>query len=91
MQLCLEEKTPAQVFSCKVSEIFNLLCRTCPNECLSEMNQKSCIPKSYSQENTGDGVLFSAVADEGLQFFQERLHHICFSMKTVKFYRILSS
>ena len=40
-----------------------LLCRACPNGCLSDMNQKSCIHKIYLQENTGDGVLFSAVAD----------------------------
>ena len=27
------------------------------------MNQKNCIHKIYLQENTDDGVLFSAVAD----------------------------
>ena len=26
------------------------LCRTCPSKCLSEMNQKNCIHRSYSQE-----------------------------------------
>ena len=27
------------------------------------MNQKNCIQRIYSQENTGDGALFSAVTD----------------------------
>ena len=31
--------------------------------CLSKLNQKNCVHKIYLQENIGDGVLFSAVAD----------------------------
>ena len=31
--------------------------------CSSEMNQRYCFHKIYLQENTGEGVLFSAVAD----------------------------
>ena len=31
--------------------------------CSSEMNQRNCFHKIYLQENTGEGVLFSAVAD----------------------------
>ena len=47
--------------------------------------KKNCIHKSYLQENTGDGVVISAVA--GLLFFQNGLYHRWFSMKIVKFYR----
>ena len=52
------------------------------------MNQKNCIQRIYSQENTGDGALFSAVTDMwGYSFSIKRLHHRCFSMKIGKFYR----
>ena len=40
-----------------------LFCRKYPKGCLNEMNHKKCIYKTYSQEDTGDDVLFSAVAD----------------------------
>ena len=66
----------------------DLFRRTCPNGCLSEMNQKNCIHKIFSQGNTGDGVLFSVVADMWAYSFSKKgLHHKCFSMKIVKFYR----
>ena len=64
MQL-YQKETPAKVFSCKFSEIFSkkdLFCRTYLNGCLNKMNQKKlCL--IYSQENNGNDVLFSAVAD----------------------------
>ena len=34
------------------------------------MNQKNCIYKIYSQENTGDGVIFSAVWHVGSRIVQ---------------------
>ena len=34
--------------------------------------KKNCIHQSYSQENTGDGVLFSAVADMWAYSFSKR-------------------
>ena len=59
-----------------------------PNGYLGKMNQKSCNHKIYSQENTGDVVLFSAVADMwAYNFSKKGLHHRCFSMKMGKFYR----
>ena len=61
----------------------NLFCRTCPNGCLTEMYSHN-----LSQENNGDGVLFSAVADIWANKLSKKgLHHRCFSMKIGKFYR----
>ena len=52
------------------------------------MNQKNCIHKIYSQENTGEGVLFGAVADMwAYNFSKTGLHHGCFSLKIGKFHR----
>ena len=66
----------------------NIFCRTCLNGCLCEMNQKNCIRKIYSQESTGDGVLFSAVADVWTYKLSKMgLHRRCFSLKIGKFYR----
>ena len=53
----------AQVFFCKSSFKEDPPCRTCPNGCLSDMNQKNYIYKIYFQEKTGDVVLFSALAE----------------------------
>ena len=65
----------------------NLFCRTFPNGCLSEMNQKNCIRKIYSQENTTDGILFNAAADIwAYKLSKKGPHHRCFSMKIGKFY-----
>ena len=51
------------------------------------MNQKKCIHKIYSQENTGDGVLFSAAADIwAYKLSKKGLHRKYFSMKIGKFY-----
>ena len=36
------------------------------------MNQKNCIHKIYSLENTNGGVLFSAVADIGVTNYAKR-------------------
>ena len=53
---------------------------------MSEMNQKNCIHKIYSHGNTGDGILFSEVADIWAYSFSGKgLHHRCFSMKIEKF------
>ena len=58
-------------------------------ERMLEWNEpKSCIHKIYSQENTGDGVLFIAVADMwAYSFFKKGLHRRCFSLKIGKFCR----
>ena len=46
--------------------------RIYPNGCLNEMNQKSYVYKIYSQENTGEDVLFRAVADMWAYSFSKR-------------------
>ena len=59
-----------------------------PERMLEWNEPKNCIYKIYSQENTVDGVFFSAVADLwAYSFSKKRLHHRCFSMKSLKFYR----
>ena len=50
-------------FSCKFSEIFKDYFVEHARTGFSEMNQKNYLHKIYSHENTGDGVLFSAVVD----------------------------
>ena len=62
----------------------NLFCRTCPNRCLSEMNQKTVFTKSINSKI----VIFSAVADMWAYSFSKKgLHHRFFSMKIGKFNR----
>ena len=50
-------------FSCKFFEIFKDYFVEHARTGFSEMNQKNYLHKIYSHENTGDGVLFSAVVD----------------------------
>ena len=73
VQLYQEEKTPAQVFSCNLSKIFKKTdfadVRT---NAWVKWTKKKRIHKSYSQENIGDGVLFSAVADIWTYSFSKR-------------------
>ena len=81
------KKTLAQVFSFKFSEIFkqNYFAEHACG-CLNEMNQKNCSHKICSQENIGDCILFSAVADMcTYNSSKKQLHHRCFSMKIGKF------
>ena len=66
-----QKENPEEAFSCKFSEIFEKTCRTYPRGCLNEMNQKNlCF--IYSQENTGEGVRFSAVAYKWAYIFSKR-------------------
>ena len=52
------------------------------------MNQTIGIHKIYSQENTGESVLFSAVTHMwAYNFSKKGLYHRYFSMKIGKFYR----
>ena len=87
MQLFLEKKLRHKSVPVNFPNFYeDLFCRTCPNGCLSEVNQKNCIHKIYSQGNTGDGVLFSVVGDMWAYIFSKKgLYHRCFSMKIGKF------
>ena len=59
-----------------------------PERALVKWTKKNYLHKIYSQENTGDGVLFSAVVDMwAYNLSKKGLHHRCFSMKIGKFYR----
>ena len=84
------KKTLAQVFSCKFSEIFKktYFVEQARLDARVKWTKKNCIHKIYSQENTGDGVLLSAVADMWTWNFSKKgLHRRCFSMKIGTFYR----
>ena len=62
----------------------DLFCRTCPNRCLSKMNQKNVFTKSINSKI----VIFSAVADMWAYSFSKKgLRHRFFSMKIGKFHR----
>ena len=71
MQLDQEEETPAQMFFCKLSEIFKKtgFVEHVRNGCSSEMNQKKLYSKGYSQESTGDGVPLVQLQTCGLTVF----------------------
>ena len=54
----------------------------------SEMNQKNCIYKIYSQENTAVMVSFLVQSDMWAHELSKiELHHRCFPMKIGNFYR----
>ena len=72
MQLYQEKKLWHRCFPVSFPKFLRKPYWTCPNGCLSEMNQKNCIHKIYSQENTGGGVPFSAVADMWGYSFSKR-------------------
>ena len=85
-----KKKTLAQVFSCKSSEIFKrtYFVEHAQTHAWVKWTNKKCIHKIYSQENTADGVLFSAIANMWVYSFSKKgLHHRCISMKIRKFYR----
>ena len=67
----IKKKLRHSCFPVSFLKCLDRLCSTCPNECLSEMNQKNCIHKSYSQESSGDGVLFRAAADRWAYSFSK--------------------
>ena len=79
------KKTPGQMFFCTFSEIYK---KNMPKRVLEWNEPKNCIHKIYSQANTGDGVLFSAVSGmSAYSFSKKELHNRCVSMKNGKFYR----